>query len=267
MTILQAIILGLVQGLTEFLPISSSAHLAFIPNFFNWENTSTDFDVFLHVATIMAVIIYFRKDIQLIIKGIFSKNETESNEQKSITLNIIVGFIVLIPFVFLFKDFIASTQDNIVLTYVLFIIFGIPLIFIEKLSRKNTRTISEIGWRSSLIIGFTQCLALFSGVSRSGITIITGMTQGMTKFDAKKFTFLLSIPTILAGFSLELVKLLQNFQFQESWLVITIGSLAAFVSGMFAIKIMMELLKNKSLAIFGYYRLILGIILLIITLA
>lgn len=265
MTAIQAIILGIIQGLTEFLPVSSSAHLSFIPALFGWQNTSVDFDVFLHAATLLAVLIYFRKDLVNLVKGIFSKDETIKTQQRNLLLQLGIAFAVLVPFVVLLKNQIDATESMLLLTYILFVLFGIPLIFIEKIYKNNKLQVTELNWKSSLLIGFTQCLALFSGVSRSGITIMTGMTQGLTKDSAKRFTFLLSIPTIAAGFALELLKMFKNFQFQESGFVIFAGTIAAFLSGMLAIKIMMDLLKHKSLAVFGYYRVILGIILILVT--
>lgn len=266
MDYLQAIILGFVQGLTEFLPVSSSAHLTLIPEVLNWHNTSIDFDVFLHFATLLAVIIYFRNDLLKIAQGILSKESEEKRTQITLLTSLIISFLILIPFLLLFNNIIEYAQSSSLITILLLIAFGIPLIFIERKYAKNSKTHFELDKKSSLLIGFAQGLALFSGVSRSGITIMTGLTRGLTKEAAKRYAFLLSIPTISAGFLLELVKVANNFQFQESWTVILVGSIAAFLSGSFAIKILMEYLKSKSLAIFGYYRIILGIILLLILL-
>ena len=266
MNVFQAIILGIVQGVTEFLPVSSSAHLTIIPEVLKLENTSIDFDVFLHFATLMAVIIYFRKDIVKIYQGVFSKDKTERKTQQLLVKNLAIATLVLIPFLLFFNNLIEYSQSNSLITIVLLILFGIPLLFIEQKFANNSRNYLALDTKSSLLIGFAQAIALFSGVSRSGITIMTGLTRGLTKEAAKKFAFLLSIPTISAGFLLELLKIANNYQFQESFLVIFAGSLAAFISGSFAIKILMDFLKHKSLAVFGYYRIILGIILLIILL-
>lgn len=266
MTAIQAIVLGLVQGLTEFLPVSSSAHLAFIPSLFHWQLPSQDFDIFLHAATLLAVIFYFRSDLIAMVKGIIGKDKVEQQKQLKLLLYLFIAFIVLLPFVLLFDKYINASETMLVLTFVLFILFGIPLLFIEKLYAKNKLTMQNLTWKKSLLIGCSQCLALFSGVSRSGVTIMTGLVSGLTKEEAKRFTFLLSIPTILASFVLELVKVLHNFQVVEGWGNVALGMIVALVSGWFAIRIMMRFLQNRSLAIFGYYRIILGIILLVLTL-
>jgi undecaprenyl-diphosphatase len=263
MNIIQAIVLGIIQGLTEFLPISSSAHLIFLPDLLGWKVQSLDFDIFLHAATLLAVIIYFRKDLLEIGKGIISKDKEISLKYKRLVLALIAAFAPLLPFVIIFKNLLDSTEHQVILTLILFIIFGIPLLFIEKISKNNVKTIYSINWKEGITIGLAQCFALFSGISRSGITIIAGMFKGLTKEEAKRFTFLLSIPTIGASFAYELLKVYQKFSLPEGWINVFFGSLAALVSGIFAIKIMMEFLKTKSLKIFGIYRIILGIILLL----
>lgn len=264
MSAIQAIILGFVQGLTEFLPISSSAHLSFIPALFNWQTSSQDFEIFLHAATLIAVMLYFRSDLKDLFTGFFAKDVPFRTEQRKIARNLLLAFLVLLPFMLLFNDIITLVDQHLVVSYLLLILFGIPLIFIEKIYRDNKKTITDIGIKESLLIGFSQCLALFSGVSRSGITIMTGLTRGLTKEAAKKFTFLLSIPTIAAGFFYELLKVANHFELQEGWGNVALGTLAAFISGWLAIGILMKFLKERSLAIFGYYRIVLGIILLIV---
>ncbi len=263
MNFFQAIFLGIIQGLTEFLPISSSAHLLFLPDLFGWQAQTIDFDIFLHAATLLAVIFYFRKDLFEIFKGITSKQIEQRTKYSRLILGLFTAFIPLLPFVIIFNNLVDYAEKQVLLTIILFIIFGIPLLFIEDLTKKNVKGITDITWKNALIIGVSQCFALFSGISRSGITLIAGMITGLTKDDAKRFTFLLSIPTIGAGFAYELIKISNDFKLTEGWINVFSGSLAAFLSGLLAINLMMEFLKNKSLKVFGYYRIILGIILLL----
>lgn len=265
MTILNALILGIIQGFTEFLPVSSSAHLGLVPALANWEEQNISFDIMLHTASLLALIVYFRKEIKNIISGLFGRENPEysKKESRSLIINIILALIPLVPFYIFFKSFVESSQSFSLVTVVLLMVFGLVLIIVDQFKKKNTLSIKDIKIPQALIIGASQCLALFSGVSRSGITITSGLLTGLKEADAKKFTFFLSIPTIGAGFLMALKDVITV----ESQLVFSISlivaMIATFLSGILALEVLFRFGSKIKLTYYGIYRIILGIILLI----
>ena len=265
MSVINALILGIIQGLTEFLPVSSSAHLGLIPALANWEEQNISFDIMLHTASLLALIVYFRKELKNILLGFFNKENPEfsQKESKSLILNIFLALIPLVPFYIFFKSFVESSQSFSNITVILLMVFGLILIIVDRFKQKNTLTIKGLKIPQALIIGASQCLALFSGVSRSGITITSGLLTGLKESDAKKFTFFLSIPTIGAGFLMALKDVITG----ESQLVLSlsllIAMLATFFSGLLALELLFRFGSKIKLTYYGIYRIILGIILLI----
>lgn len=260
MNIIQAIILGLVQGLTEFLPVSSSAHLGIVPAVFNWQEQSVAFDIYLHAASLMALLLFFKKDIKNLILAAMGKNaEINSEKARGFGLAIFISLLPLLPAYLLLKEQIDLVQTFSIMTPVLLIIFAIVLIVADRVGAGNKLSIFETSLPKALMIGIAQCVAFVSGVSRSGITISTGLFMGLKPEDAKKYTFLLAIPTIAGGFFLELIS--------GNSLSLTIpllaGSVAAFLSSYLALILLFKYGSQVKLTYYGYYRIILGIILLI----
>ena len=263
MTTIEALILGLVQGITEFLPVSSSAHLSLLQKIFGLQAQAFEFEILLHAATLLALIIYFRKFIWQTGYNLLKGDAKSRKSSRNIVITLLIAFLPLLPFYLIFKNLVDYTQSFSILTGILLIIFGIPLIFIESRYSRNTQTLPDLSGKSALTIGLAQCLALFSGVSRSGISIITGLIRGLDLKSAKEFAFLLSIPTIGASFAMELLTIFKSHSVLDFNANIILGTVAAFGSGLLALKYLFTLMKPGTLKYFGWYRIILGLVLII----
>lgn len=195
MDILQAAILGLVQGLGEFLPISSSAHLVLVPWLFNWEDPGLTFDIALHIGTLVAVVIYFWKDwLQLFRKGMTNARSREGRLFWYLVLATIPGAVIG-----LFLEKKAETSfRNPVLIAIMLIVLGIVLYLVDRKSAKKIEA-ENISLKASFLIGLSQALSIIPGVSRSGITMTTGLFLGLTREGAARFSFLLSAPIIFGA--------------------------------------------------------------------
>lgn len=258
MTILQAIILGLIQGLTEFLPVSSSGHLILVPEFFNWPLQSVSFDAAIHLATLAAVFFVFRQEIGKIARGLvtFKKNDTWGN----LGWMIIVATIPVVIVGLLFQEQISSTlrRPEVVLTSLL--VWGIVLLFADYLVKKKAENKVELtGWKRAIFIGFAQAIALIPGTSRSGITITAGLFSGLSRQAAAKFAFLLGIPAIAAAGALSLFELSKSGS-DLNLMPIIFGFLAAFLSGLAAIKLLLKITTSGRYRGFAIYRIILAIV-------
>ncbi len=258
MDIFQAIALALLQGLTEFLPISSSAHLILLPAILGWEDQGLAFDVAAHVGTLTAVMAFYRKDITAIIKAwtgsIIGKGFTDDAK---LAWYVVLGTIpVGLVGISLSDEFLAILRSPLVIAGST-IVFGLLLWFSEKRA-KEARSIVIL--KDALIIGLFQALALIPGTSRSGITITAGLLTGLKRQDAARFSFLLSIPTIA------LPGMLKGFELYQStvpvmWDLISIGvGLSALVAYL-CIGLFLKLLDKTGMLPFVIYRLILGIFL------
>ena len=267
MTFLQAIILGLIQGLTEFIPVSSSGHLALIPKLFGWETQPTSFDIILHAGTLFALLIYFFPKLKKLFKGIMKKNESDIDLGKKIIIGsapaAILG-IIIAGLNFATNDRVDQILKSNIILISMLILIGLLFILADSRIKNNTKKISEIGIKNTIIIGLTQCLSLIRGTSRSGITILTGIKQGLSRKEAAEFSFLMGIPLLSFAVFYQIGKfaLQKNFEIEIQLLIV--GFITSFISGYFAIKFMMKFLQFRGLAIFGIYRIILAIIAIII---
>ncbi|MFC1856234.1 undecaprenyl-diphosphatase UppP [Thermodesulfobacteriota bacterium] len=261
----QSLILGIIQGITEFLPISSSAHLILIPAIFSFDNGVADslfFDVSLHFGTFLSVIIFFYKDWIKLIKGFFSavaKMKAETDDERLI-FYILLATIPAGVIGVLFEDTIDSvfhSQDSgtIYLAISLSIV-SFMMIFAERFS-KNGSPLSAITLKHALIIGAAQAMALFPGVSRSGITIVTGLLLGYKRDESARFSFLLSTPIIFGAFFLKFIKSFGAIRADEVSLYLT-GIITSAVIGYVSIKFLMKFLTDRKLNVFAYYRLALA---------
>src|SRR3990167_1367819 len=260
MTIFAAAVIGLIQGLTEILPVSSSAHLIIIPTLLNWPVPSLSFDVFLHGATLLSIIIYFRKKLWSILQNSnlrFKNKENNSKNSSGLLLNLILSALPLIPFYLMTKSITDNITGLPLLVIVLLILFGIPLLVVTRWYEKNNKNITDLTNSNALVVGIFQALSLLSGVSRSGITTIGGLTQGLKKTAAQEYAFITGVITIGGSFVLELFKTL-NQPLQEPLVNLLIGGVVAFISGYLTIGLMMKFIQKHSLVIFGYYRIIVG---------
>ncbi len=258
MTATQWIVLAIIQGITEFLPISSSAHLILPSQILGWPDQGLAFDVAVHVGSLLAVLIYFRKlifDIAFhFISSIFGKTH-----EKALALQgwfIIIGTIPAVVIGFLEESFIETyLRSSLVIAFTT-IIFGLLLWFADW-SAKQQRQMSDMTWKDAVIIGCAQTLALIPGTSRSGITMTAGLMIGLTKTDAARFSFLLSIPLILAAGLLKTVDLVQTpseFDLQA----ICYGTVLSFVSAFACIVLFLKWIEKSGFLPFVIYRLLLG---------
>ena len=253
------IILSLIQGITEFLPISSSAHLIIIPEFFLNINSSRGFDVSLHFGSLLAVIYYLKKDlIKIISDTIYLKKD---NEGCIILKNLIISTIPVIIVGFLVHitnfDIIRSLE---VIGWTT-LIFGI-LLGIADRNLKITKYFQSLSLKDALVIGVAQTLAIIPGASRSGIVITAGLYMGFSRYDASKYSLLLSIPVIIAATTLESINLFveKGFFFSNEMIM---GIILSFCAALITIRLFMNWINKASLKIFVTYRVILGILILI----
>ncbi|MDD6919897.1 MAG: undecaprenyl-diphosphate phosphatase [Eubacteriales bacterium] len=268
----EAIILGLVQGLGEFLPISSSGHLALLQAFFKIDGEKVlFFAVMLHLGTLISVFIVYWSDIVALIKelgavfkDIFSGKglRVNANPTRKLGFLIIVATIPTALIGLLFNDIFGSLYNSIVAVGCGLIFTGIILIIAEKMSdgRKEARGML---FRSAIFVGVLQGLAIAPGISRSGSTLFAGLVTRLDRAFAVKFAFLISIPSILGSVVLELPKALKAGIDSTIIFPMTLGVLVSAISGFFAIKFMIKIVSNKKLSFFSYYVWALGALVII----
>ncbi|NQT89809.1 MAG: undecaprenyl-diphosphate phosphatase [Candidatus Omnitrophica bacterium] len=244
----EAIISGVVQGLTEFLPISSSGHLVLLHRYFGYQEPRLIFDIFLHVGTLFAVIVYFWRDIINLI-----------TKQKRLLLLIIIASIPTAVIGFLFKDLLKSLFVNVrVVGIMLFVTAGFLFIGEWAAGRKKDKT--GLSWFKALVIGIVQGISIIPGISRSGSTISTGMFLGLEKKEAVRFSFLLSIPAILGA----LAFMLRNGAgMSVDTLSLLAATASAFVVGLAAIYILIKAVARARLKFFAIYCLLMGTLILL----
>lgn len=252
MEIVQALVLGIVQGLTEMLPVSSSGHLYLISKFFFEWNVPDSFDIALHFGTLIAICIYFFKDWLSLIKGGFNMafKKEESQEGKLFWYLVIATIPVGILGLF-FEDFLDEKLTHPLIIGGAFIIMGMLLYYIDKIS-KSEINLEKMKFKQAFLIGISQVLAFIPGVSRSGITITTGRALKVKRESVAKYSFLLSTPVVLAATVLKI----KEFEFTIPFFI---GILTSFVVGLLVIKVFMEYLKKGSFKIFAIYRILLGL--------
>jgi len=257
MTPLRAIALGIIQGLSEFLPISSSAHLALAPWLFGWEDPGLAFDVALHFGTLLAVLWYFRMEWLTLIKaafGIITTGRIETPEKRRVVYLIVATIPGAIGGLML-QSKAESTFRNPQLIAIALIVMGIILWLVDKLVDQR-RILGEMRWVDALLIGLSQVIALVPGVSRSGSTITTARGLRFDRESAAEFSFLMSMPIIAAAVVLEGPKALHEGGLTNELMS---GVVASAISGWLAISILMRYVSRHSYGIFAFYRVALGI--------
>ena len=259
--ILQAAILGIVQGLTEFLPISSSGHLIIFPKIFGWKGVldSLEFDVALHVGTTIAVIWFFWSDWVRIVASFLRNLGTRvtGDFDSKLFLMILVGSIPAAVVGLGFKDFIEdNTREPLLVAATLFI-FALVLFVADKIGSKR-REFKQIGWTEAIFVGVAQAVSLIPGVSRSGVTISAGLFRGLNRQAATRFSFLLSTPAIVGAAALS-VKDLMGSSSEGNLLVFIVGTISAAIIGWLAIKFLLQFVAKNNFNIFVWYRIFLAI--------
>jgi undecaprenyl-diphosphatase len=268
----QLIVLAVVQGLTEFLPISSSAHLILIPQFFHWEDPGLAFDVALHAGTLVAVLLYFLRDwIQLVLCGVGFHYPQRASEHmvaqnKRLFWYLVAGSIPAGIVGFLFEKKAEAAWRSPVPIAIAMIALGLLMWYAESAGRRD-RTMAQTSLGDSLVIGCAQAAALFPGVSRSGVTITTGLLRGMDRESAARFSFLLSTPVIAGAAAVEMPKLLRAHKAGQLDLPLSHVAICVAVSavvGYAVIAFLLQYLQTRTLKIFVYYRILFGIVVLVL---
>lgn len=271
MDLIQSILMGIVQGLSEFLPISSSAHLVFTSNFYKVfkgieivqeSNQEVFLDIMLHLGTLIAVLIFFRKEIMEIIKALYFglKNKDYSSKDFKTGIYIMLGTVITVLIAFPLNEVAEFLVFKPAIVGGLLIFTGCLLLFSEWWG-KRIKDKKDITLKSSILIAIAQGLAALPGFSRSGLTIATGLLSGHERKTAAEYSFLLSIPIILgASMVYPLIKLDFAEVVTYNWTAIIVGTIVSGIVGYLCIKYFLKFVGRFSLGIFGYYCLIMGII-------
>ena len=267
MTFAQAIILGAVQGVTEFLPISSSAHLILVPWLMNWPDQGLTFDVVLHAATLVAILSFFWRDwLKIVIETVHpsSKSKTQGRlPGRRMFLLILVGTIPAAITGFWFQEVISTNLRHPVVLSIMLIAVALLLWLAERKASLN-KGLKDVSFLDVLLIGIAQAVALVPGTSRSGITITLGLFRGMTRETAGRFSFLLATPIILGAFLYKIygINSLEIPDGQAMAMVVSFST--ALVVGYLTIKYFIRFLKEKTLYVFIYYRILLSVVILLV---
>lgn len=258
MELLKAIILGAVQGLTEFLPVSSSGHLVIGSELLNFHEQGVVFNVFLHLGTLFSVIIVFRKELWAMVKAPFALLAGSKDEMvRHYFLWDVYVVLATLPAVFaglFFKDTVEQLFGSILIAYCMLIVTGMLMIFARFLPQRD----EPITWSRSLVVGCAQAFAILPGLSRSGSTIFAGMALGIAREKIARFSFIMSIPAILGAAVLQFGELVHNPPPSGALFNIAAGTFMAGVSGYFAIKLLLDIIRQNRLQWFGYYCLVLA---------
>lgn len=260
MDLLHIISLAILQGLTEFLPISSSAHLILLPLITGWQDQGLAFDVAVHVGTLSAVVIYFRKTLQTISQDWFSSlKQRHSVGESNLAWAVLLGTIPVGLAGLLFGNFIETALRSPLVIATTTIVFGLLLGWADWYG-KQLRTEHQLTWKDVLIVGIAQAIALIPGTSRSGITMTAGLILGLNRQAAAHFSFLLSIPVIVLAGGLKTIELIQS-NLETDWFAIISGAALSAVSAYICIHLFLKLLEKIGMWPFVIYRLLLGAIL------
>ncbi len=247
---IKIIILALIQGITEFLPISSSGHLVLFENLFGFYDNSIATEVILHFGTLISILIYFRNDILNLLSGVL-KGDKESN---TYIVNVLIATIPIVIFVLLFEDSIKSIFSIKTLLYTYLVNMVILYMTKNKESQKNNITYSL-----AIFMGLAQVFAIFPGISRAGITICTGLFLGYNQNTVARFSFFMAIPALFGAIIFEF-----NSISEQSIYLILIGLLFSMFTGLLALKFLFKILQNRNLWIFSYYCFFIWILIVIL---
>ena len=264
MTSLQAVVLAIVQAVTEFLPISSSGHLILVPRFLDWPDQGLSFDVATHAGTLLAILLYFRRDVVDLVLGFFTGKPRSIHVEyapRPMAMAIILGTIPAGVAGLLLKDWIAGEARNPLLIAGTAIFYGLLLGFADRKGEKY-REIGSLSYVDAIVIGIAQALALVPGTSRSGITMTAALFLGLTRPAAARFSFLLSIPITAAACLLDALDLIQGGGDPAQYVPMAIGLAVSAVAGYVVIAGLLAWLRRQPLTVFVVYRVILGLVLL-----
>ncbi|MFW0862242.1 MAG: undecaprenyl-diphosphate phosphatase [Candidatus Komeilibacteria bacterium] len=263
MNTLYIIISGIIQALTEFLPISSSGHLVIWHNIISSPVNALDLDIILHLGSVLALIVFFRKDIIKILKEWFISFSGKVTAYSRLGWLLILSTIPAGLVGFFAEDIITNIFRSMYWVIAMLIIVSFIFIIVEKKIKTNN-DVFTIGIKEAIYIGLAQCLALIPGTSRSGITIVTGMLCKLKRAEAARYSFLLAIPIILGASIRGLMMIASQGTTSSSMIMLGTGLFISFIFSFFVIKFLLQFLNNHSLKVFAYYRLALALVLIIL---
>ncbi len=261
MTLIHIIILSIVQGLTEFLPVSSSGHLVLVPLLFQMKDQGLIMDLAVHIGTLLAVLVYYRKDIWEISCACLRWKTTPNKAMRNLGFYIVLATIPAVVFGFTLHQILPAGIRDVRVIAATTIIFGILLGVADRYSKQD-QGLAQMTLKSAMLVGFAQVLALVPGTSRSGITMTAGRFLGFNRVDAARFSFLLSIPATAGAGILGVLDVVKAGDVQVG-IDMTIAIAMTFVAGMLAISFMMRWFKKFSMMPFVVYRVLLGLVLLV----
>ena len=259
MDFLQIVLLALVQGITEFLPISSSAHLILAPHFFGYADQGLAFDVAVHVGSLMAIMLYFRQQIILILQSLLQPSRQDLNTERKLGINVLIATLPIIVVGLLLKHYVETDLRSVFVIALATVGFGVLLLVVD-LAAKRLRDEHYMTTMDALIVGLFQCLAIIPGTSRSGITMTAGLMLGLTREAATRFSFLLSIPTIMMSGSLVTLELILS-DASVNWADLFSGILLSFIAAYLCIHLFLKFIEKMGMWPFVAYRFALGAIL------
>lgn len=266
MDIMQAIILGIIQGVTEFLPISSSAHLIMVPVFYGWSDQGIGFDLAVHLGTLSAVLLYFRQEVGALVQdGVYSLRYRKHRGQSPLAWAVVIGTIPTGLMGLLLLDLIDTTLRSIQIIFVTTIVFGLLLGWADSRKHRD-RELRDITLRDALLVGCAQAIALIPGTSRSGITITAGLFLGLNREAASKFSFLLAIPITALAASVKLLELAHKGA-PVDWGGFLIGGLISFATALTAIHYFLKWLNRFGMWPYVIYRLLLAVVIYVVFLS
>lgn len=265
MNFLHAIFLGLLQGATEFLPISSSGHLALVEHYFGIEEAGLTFDVALHLGTLLGVMVYFRRDLMMMLTAVVlpGKLGEDLKDHRLLAFYICLGTMPAVIAGYFLKDAAETVFRSPYLIAGSLAGAGVLLLLADKMG-KHLRSIKSIGLIDVAVIGLSQAFALMPGVSRSGITMTAGLVRGLNRMSAARFSFLLSVPIIFGAGVYNLPDIINQGSEPGQQGFYLAGFIAAALSGYFVIAFLLRFVQSHSFAVFAYYRFVLaGLVLMI----
>ena len=257
MDVYQALFLGLLQGLTEFLPISSSAHLILTPAFFGWEDQGVGFDLSVHVGTLLAVVLYFRRDVFGVARdGLISIHQRKIVGPGALAWYLVIGTIPAGLAGLALLDMIDNELRGASVIFFTTLVFGILLGIADWLPKRQ-RTMDTLNWKDAVVVGIAQAMALVPGTSRSGVTITAGLFLGMTRETASRFSFLLAIPIIVLASAVKLLDVASSDVIVD-WSGFLIGGVTSFLMAITAIHFFLKWLNKVGMWPYVLYRIVLA---------